>query len=75
MARESEKTEKEVAEMIAAFAQMRQQMQLLLQGGIPGARAVCLEASVFASALAHRHHRGSQTAQVAHACRLPEVAC
>ena len=39
VARESGKEEREVAEMMAAFAQMRQQMQLLLQGGVPGALA------------------------------------
>ena len=42
VARDSGKTDKEVAEMIAAFAQMRTQMQLLLQGGVPGAAPICL---------------------------------
>ena len=41
MARESDRTEKEVAEMIAAFAQMRQQMRQLMQGGIPGEMPRC----------------------------------
>ena len=43
VARESEKTEKEVAEMIAAFAQMRQQMRQLMQGGIPGELKKCMQ--------------------------------